>query len=90
VNLADRDLLLEAIRALGYKFVVLANGNVVVNTDAGQMIIGAKSASLPPETEGHLNAIRRSYSRRVINQVAKKYRLTETEKEEDYVVVRGY
>jgi hypothetical protein len=90
LHIADRDLLLKAIQALGYKFVFLKNGNVAVSTDAGQIILGAKEAVLRPEAQHHLNAIKRSYSRHIISQVAKKYKLTETEKEEDYVILRGY
>jgi hypothetical protein len=90
LHIADKELLFKALDAAGLTFVVLSNGYVAVNTPDGQIVLGDKRATLPAEAEPHLNAIRRGYSRAALRQASKKFRLTETEKEEDHVVVRGY
>lgn len=90
LHVADRELLFKALEAAKYPFVILSNGSVAVNTNAGQIVLGKEEAILPNAAMPHLNAIKRGYSRQVLQAAAKKYRLTTTEKEEDHVLLRGY
>jgi hypothetical protein len=90
LHVANRELLFKALKALNLNHYVLANGNIAVNTTEGQIILGETKAVLPDSAQPILNDIKRQYTRQAFSAVAKKYRLTETEKEDGSVVLRRY
>lgn len=85
---ADRKLLAEALKALGYKFV--QNGNqFVVQTPAGQVTINDDSAEFESRAQGYVNKIKQAYSLQTVKAMAKKYKFNIVNKG-DQIVLRRY
>lgn len=89
ITAADRDLLKQAIEALGLRFTENKSG-LFIQTPNGQITIIGDKATLDPTSQGWLNKIKQSYSRQVLEKVSKKYRFTLTNKGENKITMRRY
>ncbi len=86
---ADKETLSAALSALGLSFVE-ANGEIAVYTPAGTIRIKNGVATLTNAAQTWLNKIKRMYSVKTVEKVAKKYKFTVTEKANSQLVLRRY
>ncbi len=90
LKVADHDMLLDAIKALGLKYRVIGD-SIEVDTPAGQLTISNGTAQFSNSSvQQWVNKIKQAYSFKTVEKVSKKYKFTLTTKGENKIVLRRY
>ena len=64
-----RDVLLQALKNLGWNYTVLSSGKVL--SKGMELDLAAGKAELPENCQGQLNMLKRAYSAAALDKVAK-------------------
>lgn len=87
--MANKDLLEQALKSLGLAYSI-KNENIAIYTPAGTISIENGKATLPDNAQEWLNRIKRAYSMKNIELVAKKYKFSITTKADGKLILRRY
>ena len=89
ISVANKDLLDEALKALGLTFN--RNGEVLtIHTPSGTITICNGKAELEERSMPWLNKIKRTYSVKTVELVAKKYKFNINVKPNNRIILRKY
>ncbi len=88
-KVADKTLLEEALKSLKLKYRIDGN-RIIIFTPAGNIVIVDGKAQLSEAAQPYLNQIKRAFSIKAIERVAKKYKFTTTTKPGNQYVLRRY
>ena len=89
ISVANKDLLEQALTALGLKWTAVRDG-ITIHTPGGNITIVNGKATLEDRAMPWLNKVKRMYSVKTIELVSKKYKFNLTTKSDNKMVLRKY
>lgn len=91
LNIADKSMLEEVIKEMGFTYVINKDGSMTVQTQFGSISIKDGFAKFSDQqNQNLLNKIKQKYSRLAIEKVAKKYGFSIAKQPGEKIVLRRY
>ncbi len=88
-NATNKSILEAALTSLGYQFYY-TNNQMHIKTPNGEIIIANGKATMNQTLQDTLNNIKQAYSKKTIEQVARKYKFTMTNRDNNKIILRRY